>query len=67
MKKKLVLSKETVLRLTEPALGEVAGGTIATCDTAGFTFCYPTRVDGCGYTNDAHCAASDVSWCVCAE
>jgi hypothetical protein len=65
--KKLVLNRETVLRLDKSALRKVAGGTLATCDTAGFTFCYPTRVDGCWYTQDAHCAATDVSWCVCTE
>jgi hypothetical protein len=65
--KKLVLNRETVLRLDKSALHNVAGGTLATCDTAGFTFCYPTRVDGCWYTQDAHCAATDVTWCVCEE
>jgi hypothetical protein len=67
MKKKLVLHKETLLHLGQPSLKEVRGGGTATCDTAGFTFCYPTRVDGCWYTQDAHCGASDVSWCVCEE
>jgi hypothetical protein len=67
MKRKLTLSKETLMCLNESTLRRVAGGTLATCDTAGFTFCYPTRVDGCGYTGDAHCANSDISWCVCEE
>ena len=66
MKKKLTLSKETLMRLNESGLFKVAGGTLATCDTAGFTFCYPTR-DECGYTYNSQCRNSDISYCVCEQ
>jgi hypothetical protein len=67
MKKKLIIHKETLRSLAQSSLKGAHGGGTETCDTAGFTFCYPTRVDGCFYTQDAHCANSDISWCVCAE